>query len=194
MHASWADVAEAERLLGFEPRIDFEEGLRRTADYLLGEKGLADGTRIRVARRARRGLRLPQDPRSARRHRVRRERDRLCRRATTGFHHFHDTQDELYFVHAGQARVEVEGEERILGPGGLLHVGVDDAAKGLQRERDARTSSCSSSAARAATSSATATWSTRRTSRAAPRSERRRYGLTPRKTRSRAKSRAWRRT
>jgi mannose-6-phosphate isomerase-like protein (cupin superfamily) len=39
-----------------------------------------------------------------------------------GFHHYHDTQDELYFVHAGEARVEVGGEERILGPGGLLHV------------------------------------------------------------------------
>jgi mannose-6-phosphate isomerase-like protein (cupin superfamily) len=39
-----------------------------------------------------------------------------------GFHHFHDMQDELYFVHSGEARVEVEGEERLLGPGGLLHV------------------------------------------------------------------------
>lgn len=39
-----------------------------------------------------------------------------------GFQHFHDTQDELYFVHAGSARVEVEGEKRTLGPGGLLHV------------------------------------------------------------------------
>jgi mannose-6-phosphate isomerase-like protein (cupin superfamily) len=39
-----------------------------------------------------------------------------------GFHHFHDTQDELYFVHSGQARVEVDGEERTLGPGSLLHV------------------------------------------------------------------------
>jgi uncharacterized cupin superfamily protein len=39
-----------------------------------------------------------------------------------GFRHFHDTQDELYFVHSGEARVEVEGEVRILGPGGLLHV------------------------------------------------------------------------
>jgi mannose-6-phosphate isomerase-like protein (cupin superfamily) len=39
-----------------------------------------------------------------------------------GFHHFHDMQDELYFVHSGHARVEVEGEERTLGPGGLLHV------------------------------------------------------------------------
>jgi uncharacterized cupin superfamily protein len=39
-----------------------------------------------------------------------------------GFLHYHDVQDELYFVHAGTARVEVEGEERLLGPGGLVHV------------------------------------------------------------------------
>jgi mannose-6-phosphate isomerase-like protein (cupin superfamily) len=39
-----------------------------------------------------------------------------------GFHHYHDMQDELYFVHSGTARVEVEGEVRELGPGGLLHV------------------------------------------------------------------------
>ena len=39
-----------------------------------------------------------------------------------GFHHYHDTQDELYFVHSGTARFEVEGEERVLGPGGLCHV------------------------------------------------------------------------
>jgi mannose-6-phosphate isomerase-like protein (cupin superfamily) len=39
-----------------------------------------------------------------------------------GFHHYHDTQDELYFVHRGSARVEVEGQERILGAGGLVHV------------------------------------------------------------------------
>jgi mannose-6-phosphate isomerase-like protein (cupin superfamily) len=39
-----------------------------------------------------------------------------------GFDHYHDTQDELYFVHAGTARFEVDGEERVLGPGGLCHV------------------------------------------------------------------------
>ena len=39
-----------------------------------------------------------------------------------GFEHFHDTQDELYFVHAGTARFEVEGYERLVGPGGLCHV------------------------------------------------------------------------
>jgi mannose-6-phosphate isomerase-like protein (cupin superfamily) len=38
-----------------------------------------------------------------------------------GFPHYHDTQDELYFVHSGRARVEVGGETRELGPGGLFH-------------------------------------------------------------------------
>ncbi|HXH87666.1 MAG TPA: cupin domain-containing protein [Gaiellaceae bacterium] len=39
-----------------------------------------------------------------------------------GFFHFHDQQDELYFVHSGTARIEVDGEEKTLGPGGLFHV------------------------------------------------------------------------
>jgi len=39
-----------------------------------------------------------------------------------GFLHYHDRQDELYFVHAGTAQFEVDGEERVLGPGGLCHV------------------------------------------------------------------------
>ena len=38
------------------------------------------------------------------------------------FLHYHDTQDELYLVHRGRARVEVDGEVRELGPGGLVHV------------------------------------------------------------------------
>ena len=40
----------------------------------------------------------------------------------SGFHNYHDIQDELYFVHSGTARVEVGGEVRELGPGGLVHV------------------------------------------------------------------------
>ena len=36
-----------------------------------------------------------------------------------GIHHYHDTQDELYFVHRGTARFEVDGEVRELGAGGL---------------------------------------------------------------------------
>ena len=39
-----------------------------------------------------------------------------------GVHHYHDEQDELYFVHAGRARFEVDGDEFELGPGGLVHV------------------------------------------------------------------------
>ena len=39
-----------------------------------------------------------------------------------GFEHYHDAQDELYFVHRGRVRVEVEGETRDLDAGGLVHV------------------------------------------------------------------------
>ncbi len=38
-----------------------------------------------------------------------------------GFAHYHDEQDELYFVHRGRVSVEAEGETRELGPGGLFH-------------------------------------------------------------------------
>jgi mannose-6-phosphate isomerase-like protein (cupin superfamily) len=38
-----------------------------------------------------------------------------------GIWHYHDTQDELYLVHKGTARVEVGNEVRELGPGGLFH-------------------------------------------------------------------------
>ncbi len=39
-----------------------------------------------------------------------------------GFQHWHDEQDELYFVHRGRARVEIGDEVRELGEGGLVHV------------------------------------------------------------------------
>ena len=39
-----------------------------------------------------------------------------------GFLHFHERQDELYFVHRGRAFVEVGGETREVGEGGLIHV------------------------------------------------------------------------
>jgi mannose-6-phosphate isomerase-like protein (cupin superfamily) len=39
-----------------------------------------------------------------------------------GRHHYHDEQDELYFVHSGTARFDVDGDVRELGPGGLCHV------------------------------------------------------------------------
>jgi mannose-6-phosphate isomerase-like protein (cupin superfamily) len=41
---------------------------------------------------------------------------------TEWFNHFHDEQDELYFVHRGRAGFEVDGEEFELGPGGCCHV------------------------------------------------------------------------
>jgi mannose-6-phosphate isomerase-like protein (cupin superfamily) len=39
-----------------------------------------------------------------------------------GFLHYHERQDELYFVHSGRGVFEVDGETRELGPGGLCHV------------------------------------------------------------------------
>jgi quercetin dioxygenase-like cupin family protein len=38
-----------------------------------------------------------------------------------GPEHYHDTQDELYFVHRGRIRVDVGGESRELAEGGLFH-------------------------------------------------------------------------
>jgi UDP-glucose 4-epimerase len=34
VRASWADLSEAHRLLGYEPHVDLEEGLQRTIDFL----------------------------------------------------------------------------------------------------------------------------------------------------------------
>jgi quercetin dioxygenase-like cupin family protein len=39
-----------------------------------------------------------------------------------GPEHYHDTQDELYFVHRGTATVTVDGEEHTVAEGGLVHV------------------------------------------------------------------------
>jgi len=36
VRASWADLGEAKRVLGYEPLVGFEDGLSRTADHLLG--------------------------------------------------------------------------------------------------------------------------------------------------------------
>jgi UDP-glucose 4-epimerase len=38
VRASWADLESAGRLLGYETRVDLEEGLRRTMDFLLDRK------------------------------------------------------------------------------------------------------------------------------------------------------------
>jgi mannose-6-phosphate isomerase-like protein (cupin superfamily) len=36
--------------------------------------------------------------------------------------HYHEEQDELYFVHAGRARFAFPGESHEVGPGALCHV------------------------------------------------------------------------
>ena len=41
---------------------------------------------------------------------------------TEWFNHYHERQDELYFVHAGRAGFEVDGETFEVGPGGAVHV------------------------------------------------------------------------
>ena len=39
-----------------------------------------------------------------------------------GPEHYHDTQDELYFVHRGTATFTIDGEEHEVCEGGLVHV------------------------------------------------------------------------
>lgn len=39
-----------------------------------------------------------------------------------GIGHYHDTQDELYLVHRGRARFDVDGDTFELGEGGVVHV------------------------------------------------------------------------
>jgi len=39
-----------------------------------------------------------------------------------GPNHFHDTQDELYFVHRGTATFTFTGDEHVVEEGGLVHV------------------------------------------------------------------------
>jgi mannose-6-phosphate isomerase-like protein (cupin superfamily) len=41
---------------------------------------------------------------------------------TEWFNHFHEEQDELYFVHRGRAGFDVDGDEFELGPGGACYV------------------------------------------------------------------------
>jgi mannose-6-phosphate isomerase-like protein (cupin superfamily) len=41
---------------------------------------------------------------------------------TAWFNHYHERQDELYFVHRGRAGFDVDGEEFELGLGGVCHI------------------------------------------------------------------------
>jgi mannose-6-phosphate isomerase-like protein (cupin superfamily) len=46
-----------------------------------------------------------------------------------GFLHYHERQDELYFVHRGRALVEIGAEKREVGEGGLIHVEATTARR-----------------------------------------------------------------
>ena len=41
---------------------------------------------------------------------------------TSGIHHYHDVQDELYLVHRGTAQFTIDGDEHVVEEGGLVHV------------------------------------------------------------------------
>jgi len=73
--------------------------------------------------------------------------------------HFHEEQDELYFVHSGHARFDFPGESHELGPGGLCH--VESTTPRQVTSVGDEDLSCSSSEERGATSSATARRPTR---------------------------------
>jgi quercetin dioxygenase-like cupin family protein len=70
-----------------------------------------------------------------------------------GFHHWHDNQDELYFVHRGRARVEIGDEVQELGEGGLLHV-ESTTRRIVSNASDSEDLGCSSSAGKTGTSNA----------------------------------------
>jgi quercetin dioxygenase-like cupin family protein len=40
----------------------------------------------------------------------------------SGPEHYHDVQDELYFVHRGTARFTIDGKEHVVREGGVVHV------------------------------------------------------------------------
>lgn len=53
--------------------------------------------------------------------------------------HFHDEQEELYFVHQGRMEIDLDGEKHELGPGGLALVEpqVIRSLKNLSDDEDA---------------------------------------------------------
>ena len=66
--------------------------------------------------------------------------------------HFHDEQEELYFVHSGRVEFEFgDGSTQQLGPGGLAWVDAPTPRK-VRNLSDSERRSTSSSAARTATS------------------------------------------
>ena len=117
VRASWADLGEARRVLGYAPLVDFEDGLRKDSRPRARRKGVGMGYSFGSLdelgegygfRKVRRALGVTAFGVNA----------IVYPPGYEGFHHYHDTQDELYFVHSGRALFEVEGETRELGPAG----------------------------------------------------------------------------
>jgi nucleoside-diphosphate-sugar epimerase len=50
MKATWADIEKAGRLLGWEPKISLEEGLKRTVEWYLANKGWAKDLQIDMSK------------------------------------------------------------------------------------------------------------------------------------------------
>ncbi len=50
MKSTWADVGKARRLLGWEPRISLEEGLEKTVEWYLANRGWARDIRIDMSK------------------------------------------------------------------------------------------------------------------------------------------------
>ena len=38
MKSTWANISKAKRLLGWQPKVDFDEGMRRTVQWYLANK------------------------------------------------------------------------------------------------------------------------------------------------------------
>ena len=99
-------------------------------------KGLSDGTMHSA--RSTSSARATASARSASRSASRRSASTRSsiRPAYEGFHHYHDTQDELYFVHSGRGASRGRGRGANPRAGRALARRVDDPAQGLERERD----------------------------------------------------------
>ena len=50
MKATWADIGKAKRLLGWTPEVSLEEGIRRTVDWYLANKGWVKDIRVDLAK------------------------------------------------------------------------------------------------------------------------------------------------
>lgn len=49
VRATWADISKARRLLGWEPKTPFAEGIRLTVDWYLANRRLADALPLGVS-------------------------------------------------------------------------------------------------------------------------------------------------